>query len=201
MNTDRPPSFGEEHDWNYWVLDNGLPDLPARIEVGEIVPIARWAGQRFGAVMHLWWNLPDEDDDEDYEPFLDTEVELFRRLPDGWEQATGSGGSDWGLDPPLARPDLPPRHAQLFGQTCAGGVSWYCCASEGFAGLEAATVEVADSDGVTKSPIESPIGVFLVAMDGTRGGVVTVRDGMGEVLMEEVVEGHQLAPGWDEPRA
>ena len=35
------------------VLDHGLPPLPAVLGDGEVVPVARWAGTRFGAVLHV----------------------------------------------------------------------------------------------------------------------------------------------------
>ena len=45
----RPDSFAENvmTDWSLWVLDNGLPKSPDRVEVGESVPVARWVGARF----------------------------------------------------------------------------------------------------------------------------------------------------------
>jgi len=89
-----PDSFDEDlmTDWSVWVLDHDLPDLPATVEIGESVPVARWAGPRFGAVLHLQWSWSDDHDDD----YLATEVELFRRDDGGcWEVANGSGGSDW----------------------------------------------------------------------------------------------------------
>src|SRR4051812_10096951 len=90
---ERPPSFHEEHisDWGSWVLDHGLPALPSSLGDEDAVPVAMWAGHRFGAVLNVQWYV----DDEDGEKSSDTEVLLFRRSDEGWEEAPGSGGRGW----------------------------------------------------------------------------------------------------------
>ena len=47
---EKPASYDEDlmTDWSLWVLDHGLPDIPAAVAVGESVPVARWAGRRPG---------------------------------------------------------------------------------------------------------------------------------------------------------
>jgi hypothetical protein len=78
---DRPPSFDAEwmSDWSEWVLDHGLPPLPAVLGDDDAVPIARWAGPRFGAVLHVTRHWEDEDTPDG----VDSEVEVFRRTADG----------------------------------------------------------------------------------------------------------------------
>lgn len=102
----QPPSFEWEwmSDWSEWVLDHGLPPLPETLADGEVVPIPRWAGARFGAVLHVsrYW------DEEDGEDRLDSEIEVFRRTETGWESSDGGGGGGW-FDPPFERPGLAPR--------------------------------------------------------------------------------------------
>jgi hypothetical protein len=93
-----PPSFDEElmTDWSKWVLDHELPSLPPAVAVGESVPIARWAGRHFGAVVHVQWSWSDDHDDD----YMATEIEVFRRSGDGWEASSGGGGGGW-FDPPF----------------------------------------------------------------------------------------------------
>jgi len=85
-------------DWSLWVLDHGLPPLLEVLEEDEVVPIERWAGPRFGAVLHVGRYRNEEGGEEE----LDSEVEVFRRTVDGWEPSTGGGGSNW-FDPPFER--------------------------------------------------------------------------------------------------
>jgi hypothetical protein len=77
--------------WDEWVLDNGLPELRARLAAGESVPIAYWSGPEFGAVVHLV--------DCDHDPYCGsdehyvTDVRCFRRTSGRWEEARGSTGT------------------------------------------------------------------------------------------------------------
>jgi hypothetical protein len=146
-----PSSFHESviDDWCEWVLDNGLPATPEKLGRDEAVPVARWAGERWGAVMYLEWWEADEDDPDD-EDFISTEVQPYRRTASGWEPAAGSGGSNWpSSGTRIARVEVPDRAAHLGGET--GNVSydgsWYCVALEGFVGRDAATVTVVDESG------------------------------------------------------
>jgi hypothetical protein len=115
----RPDSFAEDvmTDWSLWVLDNGLPKLPDRVEVGESVPVARWVGARFAAVLHVQWRWGDSEEDD----VLISETEVFARREGGWEISSGSGGTNW-FDPPFVRPQLiGPRDAYAGGEHCSGG--------------------------------------------------------------------------------
>ncbi len=98
-------SFDEKlmTDWSVWVLDHELPSLLRTLQPSEAVPVPRWAGPSFGAVLHVDRSGSDDDDDDG----LRSEVELFRRTPAGWEPSSGSGGGGW-FDPPFRRPDVPP---------------------------------------------------------------------------------------------
>ena len=176
----RPASFDEELsiEWSVCVLDHGLPDLPAAVERGESVPVARWSGPRFGAVLHLQWIWGDDADDD----YLATEIELFRRTGRLWEPASGSGGSDWPLEFPLARVELPPGEAHLGGELTVGGDGWSVVAYDGVAGTDAAVVEVVDSDGITRRSIDSPLGIVLAAMDATQPATARVLTADGTVL-------------------
>jgi hypothetical protein len=177
---DRPQSFDVfEHReaWDLWVLDHGLPDLPSALRVGESVPIARWSGPVYGAVLSV-----SRDEDEDGE-FVDANVVTYRRTPSGWEAASGEGGGSW-YDDALVRPDLPPRLAAVPHFHHSSG-EWSCAAAYGVAGVEAATVEVQVGGTVTTARMESPVGAFVVAADGTAPAVVRVRDTKGELLAEE----------------
>jgi hypothetical protein len=186
----QPRSFAEEwmEGWSLWVLDHGLPDLPATVEVGESVPVARWAGPRFGAVLHVDWSWSEDHEDDS----LSSEIEVFRRGADGWESSSGSGGGGW-FDPPLCRPDVPPRYAALGHWHASGGDGWGCCAAYGLAGVEAVTVEVIDMDGVTRHPIESPLGVFVVCADRFVEATVRVLDAAESPLSEQ---GFSPESGW-----
>jgi hypothetical protein len=178
----QPESFDEElmTDWSLWVLDHGLPVLPDRVEVGQSVPVARWAGPRFGAVMHVQWSWGCDDEDD----ALINEVEVFARHQEGWCPSSGSGGSGW-FDPPFQRPaSLGPHEAYAIGQHCSGADGWYCCAVDGLAGGDAAFVEVEDADGTTRRPIESPFGAFVACSDGQHKALIRVLDASARVLFE-----------------
>jgi hypothetical protein len=158
-------------DWSEWVLDHGLPPLPEVLNDGEVVPVARWAGSRFGAVLRVsrYW------DDDDGEDRLDSEVEVFRRTDTGWQSSNGGGGSGW-FDPPFERPGLGPREVVGGHEHCSGGPEWSCCAVDGIAGADAVRVEVIDAAGVERQPIESPFGAFIACSDGERAATVRILD-------------------------
>lgn len=189
----RPPSFESEwmSDWSEWVLDHGLPRLPDVLNDGEVVPVARWAGSRFGAVLHVsrYW------DDDDGEDRLDSEVEVFRRTDARWEPSNGGGGSGW-FDPPFERPGLGPR--EVFGghEHCSGGPEWSCCAVDGVAGADAMWVEVVDAAGVERQPIESPFGAFIACSDGALAATVRILDADESELLSWTFGGHFDSQGF-----
>ncbi len=52
-------------------------------------------------------------------------------------------------------------------------------------GAAAGTVEVEDADGTMKTPVESPLGVFIVVADATQEAVVRARRDDGTILLEQ----------------
>jgi hypothetical protein len=175
-----PSSFDEDlmEDWSFWVLDHGLPPLPHRVNVGESVPVARWAGPRVGAVLHIQWRWSDEHDDD----HLTTETQAFRRRGTAWEVANGQGGTGW-FDPPFVRPShIGPTDVVIGGQFFASEVGWSCSGVDGIVGVDAAAIEVEDSDGVTRRPIESPFGAVIACSDGADEATFRVLHADGRVL-------------------
>jgi hypothetical protein len=172
-------------DWSEWVLDHELPPLPDDLGYGEAVPVARWAGSRFGAVLHVtrYW---DEDEGEER---LDSEVEVFRRTEAGWESSGGGGGSGW-FDPPFVRPALGPRQVVAGHEHGSGGPEWSCCSVDGVAGVDAAWVEVVDMAGVERRPLESPFGAFIACSDGERTATVRILDAGESVLRNQSFGGY-----------
>ena len=172
---DPPPSFDWDFkdEWSLWVLDNGLPELPATVSLGQSVPIARWSDARLGAVLQV---SRDEDEGDDY---LDTNVQVFWRTPDGWETSDAEGGSNW-LGHNLEAPGLPPRGVHFAHVHCSGNL----CAGDGVAGADASVVELLDEDGVTRRPIESPLRAFIVVFDSRTVATVRVLDESGNAMAE-----------------
>jgi hypothetical protein len=179
----RPTSFAEEFmtDWSLWVLDHGLPSMPGDVAIGEAVPVAFWAGPRFGAVVHA---LRDLDEDEDDGESLDEECVMFRRTASGWEPFDGTGGTNWPRSPRFERIVVPPRVVARFGLSAAADDAGSCCAVHGAAGSGAKWVEVEDAEGVTREPLVAPMGVFVVATDAQREARLRVYDDAGSPLLD-----------------
>jgi hypothetical protein len=171
-------------EWSLWTLEHGLPELPDRVEVGETVPIARWVGGRFAAVMHVQWMWTDAH----LRDYLSSETELFFRRGNSWETES-SGGASW-LDPPFRRPpSFGPREVLPLTQTGATVPDGYCWSIEGIAGTEAAFVEVIDLEGATRRAIESPFGAFVACTDGDHAATLRVLDRAGEALLTKRFSG------------
>ena len=186
----RPGAFHELHmtEWSEWVLDHGLPPLPEGVGREGSVPVARWVGPRYAAVMHVQrgGHIDDPGLGE-----LENEVELFVRGDDAWQTCDATGGTNW-HDPPFLRPDMEPERVWFFGMLyspCEGG---FACAVDGIAGAAAETIEVEDGDGVTAMAVESPMGAFVVAFDAARPAVIRVRDAEGRVLGAAEVSRYEL---------
>lgn len=167
-------------EWSVWVLDHGLPEPPRSVDRDQSVPVARWVGPRFGAVLHVRWfhtGGPDED-------FLAADVQVFHREGDRWAAAPVRGGTDW-HEPPFERPPWSgPRAVEFMGDHRYSGVeeAWAVGAVHGVAGCDAAWVEVIDGDGATRHRVESRFGAFVACSDGRELAMVRVLDGAGEEL-------------------
>jgi hypothetical protein len=179
-----------EVDWSVWVLEHGLPDLPAVLGIGDVIPVARWIGPDLGGVLyvrHLAWGEPTDDD---YEVETDGDAEVLRRVDGSWEPPNGSGGGGW-IDPPFQRPaDLGPREVDVwhFGSRGAPD-SWTGVYLYGITGTEATSVEVIDATGTVRNPIESPFGAFIACADGSAKAVLRVLDAEEQVLHVEEFDG------------
>lgn len=179
----RPESFDEYicGDWDLWVLKHGLPEGVPEPVLGESVPVARWSGPSFGAVLQIAWQygVPDEEDS------LVSEVRVYRRHGSSWEASDGGGGTSW-FNPPFVRPSgLGPRDVWGFHIHESGGDQWRCRSADGFAGADAVRVELHDSAGVTSRAIESPFGAFIVAWDATEAVRLRVFDAQDVCMLDQ----------------
>ncbi len=181
-----PPSSNPWYE-EVSILENGVPSLPATLGNDDAVPVARWTGPRFRAVLFVEWSKVGND----AERYLSSEIYVFQRVEDGWESMNTGGGAGW-FDPPFVRPSLDADFAALVHAHSGAepadpteGLRWMYTSAYGYAGTAARTVEVEDDDGIVQREIESPLGVFIVVADGTRPAVVRVRRGDGSLLLEE----------------
>jgi hypothetical protein len=176
-----PGSFAHHltEDWSLWVLDHGLPQLPRELQRDSAVPIARWSGPEFGAVLFVSRYHHDAEDQD----VVDSDVYPYRRSDSGWDASWGAGGGSW-LEPPLQRPDVPPRSVDLFHFHSSGSDGWRSCVAYGIAGTRASTVTVTSLGSRSSSSLESPIGAFVVAADASVAASVTVLDANGGLLFE-----------------
>ena len=166
--------------WDEWVLDNGLPELPAGLMEGQSVPIAYWSGPECGAVVSLI--------DCDHDPYCGpeehyvTDVRCFRRLADSWEVARGSTGTEWegGVSTHV---ELPDDHVTFDGPCMTTGwdFEWCCFTVTGFAGRDAVWIELIQPGMTIRRPINSPTGLFVVALSAVRPAEIIVLDADREV--------------------
>jgi hypothetical protein len=182
-NMDRPPAGFDEDEadwWCEWVLDHDLPEPPGVLAKGQAVPIARWAGPQFGAVLSAAWSWS-----TDHETFGSDElisiVQVFRRTATGWEGTDGDGGSSW-FDPPFQPPKIDPREVEIFGLHYSGRDGWHCAARYGMVGSGIAFADLVTDDFTVRRPIESRVGAVIVAFDPSFASVI------GYVTHEGVVE-------------
>lgn len=183
MGEARPPdSFHKDLqlDWTLWVIDHALPSLPEDVLRGTAVPVARWTGARFGAVMFVRWFTLDRPSQEG----LECDVDVLERRQGEWRWV-GGGGVGWHL-PPLARPRrLGPRTVHVLGEGSHGHRTGAARTAYGVAGVDAATVSVIATDREQSMRIESPFGAFVVAFDAQRDATMRVLDANDEVLYSE----------------
>ena len=177
----RPESFDDAYrlDWALWVLDYDLPVMPIELVEGQHVPVARWAGPQFGAVLMVG-TCPHDPDCDPGAHFV-TDMLRYRRNGDTWERAVSSGGTDW-HSTTLGPPDVPPGYVEFSdshrGVVTPGG--WDCLAAAGLVGTAATWIEVTERGTVSRRPIEAPAGAFVVACD--RAASIAVLDADGTEL-------------------
>ena len=166
-------------DWSLWVVEHGVPDLPEEVHQGESVPVARWVGPRYAAVLHVQWMWGREDPAEDH---LASEIDCLVRAGDHWEGTEGGGGTGW-PSARLVRPgDILPRQVHRFGLHGDSGAGYACSVAYGVAGTDAAYVELVTSLGTKRWDFESPIGAWVVAWGSTLSGEVSILDSDGRPL-------------------
>ena len=155
------------------VLTEGLPEMPERLERGQTIPLARWHGERFGAVLFVrrWKN------DQ-----IDTDTAISQRLPDGtWEEPYAYSGGPWFHEPlaPLPR------------GTAAGAIAWSglhgndeALVSIGKATDQVAGVQVSQCGRSWVVPVESPSGAVLVGVEGDEAPTWVAIDQKGSHIGE-----------------
>jgi hypothetical protein len=167
----RPASFDGElqEDWSRWVLAHGLPELPGPdLAVGQAVPVSYWIGPDTAAVLHIR-RIHSETFEE---PETETDVQCFY-LEGGVWMPSGSGGTGWREQSPLARVTVPPDHVKLDGVNGGRVGLRGCKALWGEVGTGAAIAEVIQAGQVTRRPVQAPIGLQVVC--GYYGQPFTVR--------------------------
>ena len=164
----QPATFDEDlsEHWSRWVLENGLPETPTRLDVGESAPVAYWIGPTTAAVLHVRRVL----DADENAPYLDVNVELFGLVDLVWENWGGGGANwpgslpNWEDDGSLTRLQAPPQHVNLAAMNGGGSDEGGCKALWGDVATAAAIAEVSQGGQVTRRPIEAPLGILLSAV-------------------------------------
>jgi hypothetical protein len=169
-----------------WVLDYGLPPTPPTIDRGDSIPVARWIGPKYSAVLRLQWPA-DEDD------LVETDAQMYVRNGTSWDAWPCGGGSGW-WRPPFSRPPaLRPRTVWVTGECgCQGRDGGGAWSFFGIAGADAAVVEVVEDGGTTaRWPVESPFGGFVGAFNGNAAATARMYGADNRVLWED-----RFLPGW-----
>jgi hypothetical protein len=143
------------------VLERGLPDLPLQVNVGEAVPIAYWAGPKYGAVVCVVRYEPDMFT-EDFH--VDEDVHCFHRMTEGWTRFNADGGTNWPPGSDLSRLQYEADYANLSEQLSVSEDDLHCTAVSGVVGRDASWVEVSDVDGTQRQPVQAPLGVVVVCV-------------------------------------
>jgi len=145
---------------------------------GDMVPVARYVDERFGAALLLSVGQVD-----DVPPFEWTsEVYAFRRLLDGgWQESDSSGGSGW-LRPSRTVPaDMPPDGWQGAADHASADEGWPLRVLAGFVGGRIAAVRLnAAPSHVTD--VQSPCRAFVVAWPRPVGASLEFLDTAGAVV-------------------
>ena len=179
------------------MLARGLPKLPSRLRQGDPLPIARWTGPEFGAVLLIT--------DCEHDPYCPPEEPYIvmgrdcRRTVTGGEGARVSSGTDWegGVLPLL---DVLSGQSQLDSEVAYStgpaarphteGPAWQSHRIVGEVGPDAVWVEVEQVGLTVRHPVEAPAGLIVVAIDATAPADVRVLDERGDPLTDLHVEAH-----------
>lgn len=160
------------------VLDEGLPDRPARMQAGQPVPVAVWIGPRFGAVLVIE-DCPHDPYCEQDEHYVATHY-TYRRGTDGWELPRGSGSSTW-PGGPHTRASLDAREVLSEGGSYGGSNYWTCRMVLGFAGPDARWVELKEGGAATRRAITES-GAYIAVTNTDGPAEVNVLDQTGGIL-------------------
>lgn len=185
---EKPGTFDmEEADWDPWVLEHGIPELPSALRANEMVPVAIWRCDRWAAIVHLSYNEPDPDMGYP-DPSLDTEVQTYHRDGGAWVMSHGAGGGSWSDGVELERPTwVRPHEAHCLHKGTYVDPPWACGAADGVAGTTATQVEVEQAGRTTRCDISSPLGVWVVAFDAHLEARVRVLAADDAVLLDRLV--------------
>ena len=188
-----PSSFHSDNadEWGEWVLDHGLPDMPTALAEDDEVPIACWAGRRFGVVLfRSWWSGGDADDEDgiaDQERDVNTDHYSYVRSDRGWVAAGAAGGVAGPAAHPLTPLDLPSDFAAVGGSFQDGDIAGVT----GLVGRSAAVLELtSDDDGNVRHAVEAPLNWFVVCFDRRKRVTLRILDSDERPLLERT-----LAPG------
>lgn len=168
------------------VLVDGVPPLPDRLRERVPTPVAAWGGSRYGAVMVIE-DCEHDDFCDDTEHFV-AMTYTFRQRNGEWEASHGQGGTDWpgGTDPSV-RSVLAPNEVLLEGGPAGSDETWICQKVDGFAGRDAAWVEIAEEGlPADRRPIP-PSGAVLAVRQGNGEAAIRVLDRDGSVLDEWIL--------------
>ena len=180
---EEPSSFDDDNaaDWARRVIERGLPKLPKRIRRGESVPIARWVGTTYAAVLFASWmyesnNATAEDD------YQSMDVIYFASSTEGWHEILSrTGGSLWpsSLSEPKAGSNIKVEIGEL--STVREG-QWHCGSISGIARGGPRWVRLSQEGEDITREVESEPGFFIVCVNPNAPGRVEVIDRNGHVL-------------------
>jgi hypothetical protein len=166
-NAAMPESFKEEDAslWAEWILQNGLPPLPLRLEKGMSVPLARWIGHEYAGVLFVEWAWSEDPQMNDLPDRLVSTVHSFVYAGDeGWLEFAGVGGTGW-CDPPFERPQYLSTDVRWYGFNLSVSDRGRCGSWYGIVGPGVRYLQLVDRAGLAEAAIESPIGAFVVSFD------------------------------------
>jgi len=185
----RPSDFCASNTtkWDRWVIENGLPTVPARMRPGLAVPIARWIDEERCLVLHVMDCIHDQECSSSDVHFV-TDLRRFVKRGKEWERLPVSGGGDWLYGDSL-RLNIPDARA-YFTDDGFGEVRWLGAtvgSLEGSSGRHAASVNLYfESETITRA-IDAPNGVFVVGFGAVRPHTIEVVGGDGSVLAREIL--------------